>query len=587
MLAFTAAAAMLPSCNFLDVDPTVLTEDNAYKTESDALNGLAGVYGAMNNEAFYGNYYSLMCSNVDDLCYFNRSSSNNYVVWYAHDASSSEIYSVWTEIYAGIKNANNFMDAMTGSEFDTEGTYYNEARFLRAYYHFILAEAFGDVPLRTVPIKEYDPEALVCAATPQEKILEWVIQEMEACLKLADTEFDNFPSRVNKYTMEGILARVCLFMAGESVEMTDIALTKRDYYKKAMDYSWDVINSGFFELNPDYSQVFINYIMDVYDTEYRESMWEADFLGDRSSATEWTNGRIGDLMGLQSNGSSNYLEFNCNYSYGQYDGSPKLWYLYSEDDRTDDEKIVRSEQSVEGGNANYVFDARQEWNMPPYNYSGNNSHPPYGTPDYTGENADELNVCRRSIDQAPYAVGGVTTTENQTAAGGIRNAGKYRRETIYEGHKDAKMLYTNINYPILRYSDVLLMYAEAYNEYNGAPTQQVFEDTILKIRDRAGVKTRDFSEYSSQEAFRQLIKNERGRELCFESLRKYDLIRWGEFVDAMHGYSDYAGDACWTGNAKETYALNIANNVAQRHIYLPIPSIELGVNTALTQNPLW
>lgn len=588
-----AVLALLPSCNFLDVEPQILVEETSYKTKDDLENGLAGVYGAMGSEAFYGNYYSLMCSNVDDLCYFNRGTTNSYIVWYRHDASSNEIYQVWTKIYAGVKNANNFMSAIEDSEFDPDDEYYNEARFLRAYYHFILAQAFGDVPLRDKPITEYDPAALSCPASPQEKVLEWAIEEMEACLEKADVSLTNAPSRVNKYTMEGIIARACLFMAGESVGMTDIALTKRDYLKKAMDYSYDVINSGKFRLNPDYSQVFINYITDTYDVEYYESMWEVDFLGDRSNANEWTNGRIGDLIGLQSNGSSDYKEFNCNYSYGQYDGSPKLWYLYTRDDRTDKEygNILKNDAGEtvkdEDGNTVYCFDARQEWNLPPYNYAGNKNHPPYGIPDYEGENAAELNVCKNSIDKSPYSASSVTTTEDPNVAGGIRNAGKYRRETEYEGHKDAKMLYTNINYPLLRYSDVLLMYAEAYNEYEGAPTQELFEKTILEVRNRAKVSTKDFSEYSSQEAFRELVKRERARELCFESLRKYDLIRWGEFVTAMHAYSDWGGDPAWTGNAKENYAISIGNAVQQRHIYLPIPNIELGVNTELRQNPLW
>ena len=85
------------------------------------------------------------------------------------------------------------------------------------------------------------------------------------------------------------------------------------------------------------SDILMKMVEESYDVEYYESMWEVDFLGDRSNANEWTNGRIGDLIGLQSNGSSDYKEFNCNYSYGQYDGSPKLWYLYTRDDRTDKE----------------------------------------------------------------------------------------------------------------------------------------------------------------------------------------------------------------------------------------------------------
>ena len=102
--------ASLTSCGFLDVEPQVICSDTFYNTQEEALYGLAGVYGVMSNEAFYGNYYSLMCSNVDDLCYFNRSTTSNYTNMYKHDASATEIYAAWTEMYKGIRNANAFME---------------------------------------------------------------------------------------------------------------------------------------------------------------------------------------------------------------------------------------------------------------------------------------------------------------------------------------------------------------------------------------------------------------------------------------------------------------------------------------------
>ena len=106
---FAASVLSLASCSFLDVEPTVMV--GSYESEEEALYGLAGVYGVINSEAFYGNYYSQMLSNVDDLCYYNRTSGNNFSVWYQHNASSSEIYEAWTEIYQGIGNANTFMEA--------------------------------------------------------------------------------------------------------------------------------------------------------------------------------------------------------------------------------------------------------------------------------------------------------------------------------------------------------------------------------------------------------------------------------------------------------------------------------------------
>lgn len=550
------------SCSFLDVKPQVICSETFYNTEKEVQYGLYGVYGVMNKESLYGNMYSQMCSNVDDLSYFNRSNTTSYVQVYRHDATSTEIYKVWIELYRGIRNANAFMEAVQNSEFDKEGKYYNEARFLRAYYHFLLAQAWGDVPLRTVPVKS-NKEVMI-AATPQADVLRWVVSEMEACLALAPEELANAPSRVTKTAIQGILARVNLFMAGETVKCDN----KKDYWKAAMDYADSVIASGQHRLNPDYKDVFIRMISDKYDTDYRESMWEVEFMGNRSTAENWSNGRIGDIIGLQSTGSKNFPSFNCNYAYGQYNGSVKLWDLYWAEDRTADETRLDK-----------VTDSRQEWNMCPYNYSGNPKVPPYGS-------GLDQGSCRPSIDKTPYiGVGNVTTSQDPIVAPGVRNCGKYRREVIYEGVDDAKRIHTGINYPILRYSDILLMYAEASNEYNGMPTQKAY-DCVKLVRDRAGVKTKPLSEYDNA-SFRQFVRNERGRELCFESLRKYDLIRWGIFVQEMNKYSVYGADERWFPHPTAHYAIAIGAAVIDKHIYLPVPSVELGVNNLLEQNPMW
>lgn len=129
------------------------------------------------------------------------------------------------------------------------------------------------------------------------------------------------------------------------------------------------------------------------------------------------------------------------------------------------------------------------------------------------------------------------------------------------------------------------MYAEASNELDG-PTEKAYQ-CVEDVRTRAGVATRDFAEYGKA-TFRELVLNERGRELCFESLRKYDLIRWGVFVDEMHGYTQQVADENWNKeNSLSVIASTIGNNVMEKHIFLPIPSIELGVNKLLVQNPLW
>ena len=610
ILALAVMAFAGVSCSFLDVEAPVLTKEKFYKSEAEMLYSLAGVYGVINNEGFYGNYYSLMLSNTDDLSYYNRSSGSNYAVWYLHNAGSPEVYGAWTAIYKGINNANVFMEAAEGSEFDPDGKFYNEARFLRAFYHFILAQAWGDVPLRTVAITDQNKDEMNCKASPQYDVLKWAASEMEACiyhdrglevpddgtagqnLDLSGVDLTQAPSRVTATTMAGILARLYLFMAGETVSGNEDF--RKEYYGKAMNYAGAVISSGLHRLNQGndehdgYSLVFINMIEDVYDTRYRESMWEADFLGNRSSSDSWSNGRIGDLIGLQSSPKvGTYDDVNCNFAYGQYNGSVKLWNLYWATDRTDEENEIALadgetcttdiaagvfwEQSRKG------WDRRQFWNMCPYNYTGWT---------YSVDGVVQAEYVA-GIDRTPYRVSNSRTTiTDPTAAIGIRNCGKYRREVIYEGVKGDKGTYTPINYPILRYSDVLLMYAEAQNEYEGYPTEVSYE-YVKQVRDRAGIATRDFGEYG-YESFRQLVRNERGRELCFESLRKYDLIRWGIFYDSMKEYIEDSQDTNFgTGTVPKAISASTASNVQQRHIVLPVPTIELGVNKDLVQNPLW
>lgn len=566
LISFSAVA-----CSFFEVDPQVICSDTFYNTEEEALYGLAGVYGVMSNEPFYGNYYSLMCSNVDDLSYFNRATTTNYTQVYSHDASATEIYAAWTEIYKGIRNANTYMEAIVNTDFDKDGRYYNEARFLRAYYHFLLAQAWGDVPLRTKASTSVDD--VMCAATPQYDVLKFAADEMEQCVALADSLVLNAPARVTRSAVRGILARVYLFMAGESVTGAD----KMECYKKAMEHATAVMESTNHRLNPSYSQVFINMISDQYDREYNESIWEVDFVGNRQSADSWSNGRIGDLIGLQSSASSDYTSFACNYSYGQYDGSLKLWDLYWAEDRTDAERRNRSE----------ITDSRQAWNLPPYHYAGSTAEK-YKWPLEKGADGqyikEKLDI-PESIQKAPYVSGGYSSLDSLTVAQGGRNCGKWRREVQYEGVMDSKRLYTGINFPILRYSDILLMYAEASLEYTGAVSQNAY-DCVKAVRDRAGIETRPMSDYNA-DTFRQLVRNERGREFCFEATRKYDLIRWGIFVETMNSYYKYATDSRWASSTKATYATQIGNAVQDKHVLLPIPNVELGVNSLLKQNDLW
>lgn len=591
---------VLTACTFLDTEPQIIPSDGCYTNETRLKYGLAGVYGALNSEELYGSYYSLQIANPDDLCYFNNyNNGETRPDRYNHSAGTAVIYETWLKLYEGIKNANEYMDEVGKSEFDPEElttdikTYLAEARFLRAFYHFLLAQAWGDVPLRSEAATSPNPVNVQIAATPQEKVLKWCVDEIEAIVYDLDEGVEQTPSRVNQTVAEGILARIYLFMAGETVDQVE-GLSKQEMYGKAAYWANEVIASQKHHLNESYEQVFINMIQDQYDTEFRESMWEAEFLGDRTSSTYWTNGRIGDLIGLKSqSGTTNYSEWACNYSYGYYNGSYTLWQLYWTDDRTADEASSRT-----------VIDKRLTWNLPGYNYRGLNNQ----QISYQKDGATVTAVLKQaqSMYKTPWLYknnfampeieGLDTSVENAfdpadiiydpTIMCAVRNAGKWRRETIYENQMSAKSLYTTINFPILRYSDVLLMYAEAINEYAGAPDEQA-KEAVREVRRRAGIAT-DESQLSGQASFRNLVRNERARELAFEGLRKWDLIRWGIFVERMHlAGTNVPTESMYLNKTITDYAAANYANVSSRHIYLPIPTKELAVNHALQQNPLW
>ncbi|RZK41037.1 MAG: RagB/SusD family nutrient uptake outer membrane protein [Pedobacter sp.] len=190
-------------------------------------------------------------------------------------------------------------------------------------------------------------------------------------------------------------------------------------------------------------------------------------------------------------------------------------------------------------------------------------------------NLYEANDLRRDWAIAPftYETNGMRLPRPVIAE---RNCGKFRRE--FEVVNPRHRLGTPINYPLLRYSDVLLMFAEAENKING-PTAAA-HDALNLVRDRAKATLyTGANRISDQTAFTKVIQDERARELCFESLRKYDLIRWGIFVPEMKAVIP-------TLPANAFYALAF-QSVTQRNVLFPIPTRELGLNRALTQNPGW
>lgn len=119
---------------------------------------------------------------------------------------------------------------------------------------------------------------------------------------------------------------------------------------------------------------------------------------------------------------------------------------------------------------------------------------------------------------------------------------------------------TGINWPMMRYADVLLMYAEAENEING-PTAEA-QNMLKRVRQRAfnaadwGSKVDAYvaQASASKSSFFNAIVNERAWEFGGEMIRKYELIRWGiysqkmqETIDGLKKLADDAFNNTQTG----------------------------------------
>ncbi len=120
-----------------------------------------------------------------------------------------------------------------------------------------------------------------------------------------------------------------------------------------------------------------------------------------------------------------------------------------------------------------------------------------------------------------------------------------------------------LNFPILRFSNILLMKAEALNELGQTAQAQI---PLNRVRNRAGLP--NIAQGLSQSAFKEAVLHERRIELSFEGQRWFDLIRvnQGQYgLDFLHSIGK--------------------TNATQKHLLFPIPQIERDKNPKLTQNP--
>jgi len=149
---------------------------------------------------------------------------------------------------------------------------------------------------------------------------------------------------------------------------------------------------------------------------------------------------------------------------------------------------------------------------------------------------------------------------------------KFRQVTVpLDGNR------TDYNWPFIRYAEVLLLYAEADNEVNGGPSPEAITQVEkLNIRN----KSRKVSEIGAitpwtQESFRSYILQERVKEFAAEGIRRFDLLRWGIYLQTMNSI----------GGVDEN---GVIKRRERRHLLMPLPADEVNTNPHIdTNNPGW
>ena len=188
---------------------------------------------------------------------------------------------------------------------------------------------------------------------------------------------------------------------------------------------------------------------------------------------------------------------------------------------------------------------------------------------------------RRDVTLTHYQVTSATNIKSQRTLGSL-NTGKYRRDwrvPLLPG----TVLNVGYNWSMIRFSDVLLMYAEAVNEINGGPTAlaiSAFEE--VRKRGYRGNTGLIGITPNTKAGFFDAIVNERFLEFGHEGIRRYDLIRWNllatKLADARNKIQQIRDRVAPYANVPQyIYWKNVGEEI----------QFYAGTNTALTAQPFW
>jgi hypothetical protein len=574
--------AVFTSCDkFLDRQPLdSISSTNFLTNEAEMKLGLTGVYSYA--QWNYGTTNTPLLKRIEsatDLGMSRKGSDQEDLMVLGDNGpfliGNGITTSAWSNAYATIARANTFLDGMTIGKANTPAAAYarmrSEALVLRAISYYYLMSWFGDVPYFSKPLapSEYETQTRKSKTT--------IAQELYKDLDEAWAGLPNLNERgrVNKGTAYGFKAKIALLI--------------KDYATAAVA-SKAVIDLGAYSLNASFQNLFT--LSGQTANNGNEILYMTQLPQDNANPLSYLP--IGllprQVLGTSGNNFPTQAmidKFECTDG-KRIDQSPLYdsanpgknrdrrlkWSIYLPNDTMEVATGVNVSLPYQNPMQRIIYNIYTD-TIIRYNWSTNAFVKVAGNPDFI--------TSANSVWQygSTGAVGGVGycwrkyIDPNQNAFAGKQG------------------------YIVLRYADILLMYAEAKIEAN--QIDATVTDAINKVRNRSSQPS---TTLSTQAELRQLVRRERAVELAIEGHRWNDLTRWGIYNTAVNGAlfgvaknrSVAPGLPTFDINDVPNYSSSSALRINPRnqtrltqskHLLWPIPQGELDKNSNLTQNPGW
>lgn len=602
---------LVASCRkVIDLQPdATLVPENAYASTAQIAQALSGIYTNLKYTIGYSQYYTAYLTAATDESYFyNTSILFTQFANAANDNSTGNPGgNLWRGSYQSINYANtmlDYIDVSSAGKVDAAivRRAKGEAYFMRGFYYFLLAQWYGDVPLEVHSVN--DPSLSQIARTPEKQVYDQIIADMTTADSLLyDQTFSSlgYSEKICRTGVEAMLARVCLYAAGQPVNDT-----KR--YADALAWANKVVASNQHALVTPYSKIFTDEAQNIYN---KENIWEIGFNQKGAGAIS-AGGGIGVYVGVSNsytNGTSSAgtVLYDSGYVYSYLKLHPRLFFTYQAGDARRDWNIGNYSytNAVKVPVANNKYWTRQpaKWRReyePAISRSvqmtSNTNFPVIRYADVLlmlAEAENEVNgptttaydainqVRRRSISATKVvdSIGGVTGTGYTSAPAVTNTTGGgtgFAFNVVYTAsNKTVQVLLTGqgsgyssaptitignqwaAGTPYTAGTQVasggrLYTVTTAGTSTATAPTNTSGASsaaTTGAVFTYAGVAATAYTILSpvpvvdlaaglSKDQLRKAIQDERTRELCFEAVRQQDLKRWGILLSTIRGLAD-------------------------------------------------